>query len=274
MKKTVLILIFTYLSYPLLYSQEINYDMIKVRCLYHQSSVMDTLNIQKKTVDLMLLDIGDNVSKYHPFYVTVWDSVTTAMIGQNKTPNEVASAILKLKKTSFVTDYVIYKNHPKGNLTFVDYLATVYYTYKEPMPTIQWSLKNDTATVLGYLCKKAITTFRGRNYEVWYALEIPIRDGPWKFCGLPGLILKAQDDQAYFSFVCTSIEFPNSKLIEIRNSDRTKLISKTAYNDAKQRYMDNRGKFVSGDPLFTANGDAPAHNFVKKPYNPIERTEE
>ncbi|MDR3218877.1 MAG: hypothetical protein LBU22_07850, partial [Dysgonamonadaceae bacterium] len=110
MKKILLSFILTVIPCVLLYSQGINYDYdtVKVRCLYHQSSVMDTLNVKKKTVDLMLLDIGNNVSKYHPFYKTVLDSVVRTMASQGKTPNEVAPAILKLKKTSFVTDYIIY----------------------------------------------------------------------------------------------------------------------------------------------------------------------
>jgi hypothetical protein len=40
-------------------------------------------------------------------------------------------------------------------------------------------------------CKKATTNFRGRYWEAWYTEEIPIGQGPWKLCGLPGMILKA-----------------------------------------------------------------------------------
>jgi GLPGLI family protein len=278
MKKTVLSFIIIFIPSIFLYSQGRHFtpkkimDTVTVRCLYRQSSVMDTLNVKKKTVDLMILDIGDSISKYHPLNGAIADSIARAMFAQGKTDNEVGSVILKLK-SSKVTDYKVYKNYPHGKLTLIDYFAAEYYIYEESMPIIQWSLKNDTATILGYLCKKAIVTFRGRNYEVWYTPEIPIRDGPWKFCGLPGLILKAQDDQSYFSFVCTAIEFPEEKVIEVPNKWR--ILSKTAYNDAKQRYMDNTGKFVTGNPLITdAIGTLPPHNYVKKPYNPIERTEE
>ncbi|MDR3220168.1 MAG: GLPGLI family protein [Dysgonamonadaceae bacterium] len=270
MKKILLSFILALTPCVLLYSQEKPLDTVKVRFLYRQSSVMDTLNVKKKTVDLMLLDIGSSISKYHALYGAIRDSIAAAMFYQNKTPEEMGAAILKVKKTSFVTDYIIYKNHPKGKLTLVDNFAAENYTYEEPMPVIQWSLKNDTATLLGYLCKKATTTFRGRNYEVWYAPEIPLQEGPWKFCGLPGLILKAKDDQSYFSFVCIAIEFPEGKTIEQRSSRR--IVSKTVYNDTKQRYLDNTGKFLTGSPLF--NGTLPPHSYVKKPYNPIERTEE
>lgn len=34
----------------------------------------------------------------------------------------------------------------------------------------------------------ATTQFRGLTYTAWFALDIPINEGPWKFHGLPGLI--------------------------------------------------------------------------------------
>jgi GLPGLI family protein len=37
-------------------------------------------------------------------------------------------------------------------------------------------------------------------HTAWFALDIPISDGPWKFCGLPGLIMEVYDkgEQQYF----------------------------------------------------------------------------
>jgi hypothetical protein len=74
-------------------------------------------------------------------------------------------------------------------------------------------------TVLGYKCIKATTTFRGRNYEVWFTPFIPIRQGPWKFNGLLGLILKAADTEGYFEWTATGIEKPKNKNLCIINFD-------------------------------------------------------
>ena len=53
-----------------------------------------------------------------------------------------------------------------------------------------WEITEDTMTVLNYLCHKATTSFRGRDYVAWFTLDIPVNEGPWKLYGLPGLILK------------------------------------------------------------------------------------
>lgn len=66
------------------------------------------------------------------------------------------------------------------------------YLIVEDITIPDWTMYEDsTITVLGMECKKATTNFRGRYWEVWYTEDIPISQGPWKLCGLPGMILKA-----------------------------------------------------------------------------------
>ena len=55
-------------------------------------------------------------------------------------------------------------------------------------------------------CQKALGEFRGRKYIAWFTSDIPLSDGPWKFCGLPGLILAVQDTEAYFVFTCIGVD--------------------------------------------------------------------
>jgi len=57
-----------------------------------------------------------------------------------------------------------------------------------------WSLSNkEKKNISGKVCSKATTRFRGRDYVVWYTTEIPVQMGPWKFYGLPGLIMQVED---------------------------------------------------------------------------------
>ena len=74
-----------------------------------------------------------------------------------------------------------------------------------------WKLTNDSKTIKNYTCKKATTTFRGRTYEVWYTEKIPISIGPWKFNGLPGLILSVQDKEGIYKWEVKSISYPYTK---------------------------------------------------------------
>ncbi|WP_431133469.1 GLPGLI family protein [Psychroserpens mesophilus] len=58
--------------------------------------------------------------------------------------------------------------------------------------TIDWKLVDEYTSVLGFRCQKATCNFRGRSYEAFFTSELPYNDGPYKFDGLPGLILKVK----------------------------------------------------------------------------------
>ena len=52
--------------------------------------------------------------------------------------------------------------------------------------------------ISGFKCQKATTEFRGRTYEAFFSSEIAPRGGPWKFDGLPGLIISVKSTDSYF----------------------------------------------------------------------------
>ena len=59
-----------------------------------------------------------------------------------------------------------------------------------------WSLTNgQLVTILDHKCHKATLTFGQRVYTAWYAPDIPIHYGPYKFEGLPGLIMQIEDSR-------------------------------------------------------------------------------
>lgn len=111
------------------------------------------------------------------------------------------------KRKSEIEPEMLKKNFPqKGLLTFKDKISYLSCYYTEPIPNFDWEMLDGDSIVCDYPCKKAKTTFRGRTWTVWYAEELPYSDGPWKLCGLPGLILKAVDSLGDFSFTAFKIQ--------------------------------------------------------------------
>ncbi|WP_421918433.1 GLPGLI family protein [Marinifilum sp.] len=91
-----------------------------------------------------------------------------------------------------------------------------YFLLKEPLNLFEWKPCMDTKTILGYTCHKATCKFRGRNYEAWFTRAIPFKAAPWKFHGLPGVILEVYSTDEYCSWVAESIEIrPFKKEIEL-----------------------------------------------------------
>ena len=79
--------------------------------------------------------------------------------------------------------------------------------YTDSVPAIDWSFIPDTTrNILGYECQLAQCDFAGRHYSAWFSTELPLPYGPYKFGGLPGLILQLQDDEGQFMWTAESFE--------------------------------------------------------------------
>lgn len=102
--------------------------------------------------------------------------------------------------------YEVYKNYPEaGKLFYTEHIDKWKFHYNEDMPQIDWQLESEDSLVCGYSCMKAVGELRGRTWTVWYTLDIPVEEGPWKLCGLPGLILQASESRGEFKFICVKI---------------------------------------------------------------------
>lgn len=64
---------------------------------------------------------------------------------------------------------------------------------KENIPKLKWEILKDEKQIGNFNCQKAKTEFRGRTYFAWFTSDVPTSFGPWKFHGLPGLILSITD---------------------------------------------------------------------------------
>jgi len=122
-------------------------------------------------------------------------------------------------------DYYVYKNVPATGKQTVILTSADYFQYEEEMGQV-WNLEDGDSLILNHPCSKATTNYHGRIWNVWFAQDIPIADGPWKLCGLPGLILAAKDSKAEFVFRCIGILDNPNDLIKKR---KDRLITTTPF---------------------------------------------
>nr|WP_262485006.1 GLPGLI family protein [Chryseobacterium sp. T16E-39] len=140
----------------------------------------------------------------------------------------------------FRVNSVIFKDLKKSEVIFTEEVDKIVFGYEEPIQ-MKWELLNDKKTILTYNCHNARTSFRGRNYTVWYTKDIAIPDGPYKFAGLPGLILEVYDDQENFHYkLLQIIRRPQEILYNkaIHFTDRKKII------ESKINYAQKNSKEV------------------------------
>ena len=127
---------------------------------------------------------------------------------ENMTMNEnnmslFTSQFLQMPKPNF--SFSIYKKYSSKEIIFLEEINKVKYFYAESTSLLNWTITSNTKIIAGYTCQKATVSFGGRLWEAWFTKEIPISDGPYKFCGLPGLIIQANDSKIQYIFSLTAI---------------------------------------------------------------------
>ena len=121
-----------------------------------------------------------------------------------------------------------------------------FYYYSQKFNFPNWSIIQQEKTILGYLCQMAVTNFLGRNWIVWFTMELPINLGPWKLVGLPGLILEAKDEEGHFEFIAISLNKPaNAELLQIKMKNDLSVTKTTKDNFFKMQrsVYENDGDF-------------------------------
>lgn len=222
--------------------------------------------------DLMKLDIGNNASHFYSWMNRRKEALMDSMNATGQINLEKIHKQVKPYQNGQA--YHIYKNIPShGRLVYVDRVLIDFFKYEKDMPHIEWILTESDSTVAGYRCQSAVGELRGRRWHVWFTTDIPIADGPWKLCGLPGLILKAADETGTFSFACTAIEKGDGRLLAV---DKQKYVDCTPLElqDIYKEYFANIKLYmekVNGVPFtkhYMETGNTEA--LRKKPVNLME----
>ena len=96
--------------------------------------------------------------------------------------------------------FLITKHYTSDTLHVKDVIDGEIYEYDTFKSEFCWQLCDSTKRIKGFEAYMATCHYHGREWTVWFTTDIPFSDGPWMFCGLPGLILEAYDKDHLFSF--------------------------------------------------------------------------
>jgi GLPGLI family protein len=151
--------------------------------LYEYTFIPDSTNIADILTEMMVLNVQKDRSEYYSSVRYSSDSAQFAdyQKGINSMP----------RGNALVNEWVT--KYPNSNQIFhTTFLISDKYKVKQEIQ-LDWKLTNEFSKILNYDVQKATTEFGGRKWTAWFTKEIPIPDGPYKFKGLPGLILKIED---------------------------------------------------------------------------------
>lgn len=98
-----------------------------------------------------------------------------------------------------IINYTIEKDSKEQKTNYRDRLGRDQYSYPEDR-AMTWKILPETTKIGEYKVQKAETDFAGRKWTAWFTTDLPYQDGPYKFNGLPGLIVKVEDADGDYSF--------------------------------------------------------------------------
>lgn len=136
---------------------------------------------------------------------------------KDKTEEVNGETVIYKTSKSIKDAYYIY-NMKLKTLDMICEIGGKDFKVKESLPEMNWVLSNDNKEVKKineYNCNKATLSFRGRNYIAWYTTKIPVSFGPFKFRGLPGLILEIYDVNKEFSWTATKMSYPVAVKVDL-----------------------------------------------------------
>lgn len=175
-----------------------------IRVIYDFEYTKDSIN-SIKGKDILYLEISEKASFCFSYYSYQTDSLMSTTDGRAIWRELFSAAIAKdgINATSFPhkrSTFMITKYYHSDTITVKDFIDEDIYTYDVCKNEFDWHICDSTKRINGFETYMARCNYHGREWTVWFAPEIPFSDGPWTFCGLPGLVLAAQDKDGLFSF--------------------------------------------------------------------------
>lgn len=261
-------------------TQDYSRAEIKVGYNYHKKSMRSDGIAVERDVPFILL-ANHNQSKFYCPGTEYRDSLLSTPSGRAKERqmfDAAASAYMQNRDRSAM-DGVVYHTRLYVTKDFANSVSTTYDEagmgecgyYEEPFSEIDWVIDEDSSkTVLDYQCVMATTDYHGRKWTVWFTPEIPMQDGPWKFCGLPGLIMEASDSSGQHSFSVSGIEASSRPISPVFGTKYEKM-NRLDMLRAERYYRDNSNSMAKAatDGMLDLGPDVPPqteYDFLETDY--------
>lgn len=278
MKRKIIVCVVLFVAFsPVLKAQKV-LDKVYLKCSYLFNQERDTLTHQKDD-DLLLLQIGHQISKCYSYYTYQSDSLKAtkdgAIVWRKLFMDAISKAGSGIPKNFPYKRLrcVVYKNLPAGKMTVTDGVSTQDFVYEDTLNACQWQIEDSSKVVLGYQCQKATCNFRGRHWTAWFASDVPVSDGPWKLGGLPGLIMEAYDRGNQLYFLITGMQKVNDEpIIQDQSSGRNPKFEKTTRIQllkATKNYLMNINGYLeaeTGINLGMSGGKVMRYDLMERDY--------
>lgn len=229
-------------------------DSVSHRVYYEHSHIRDREKPEDIYKEDMVLLVGNSSAMF-----VSYSKVEKRVSYRKEVLAELSSSTGDIPPTikgvagRLVTPQEYIKKAGLQTVTVKDYLGRDF-VYELNVAPIEWSITEDKRTVMDLECVRATASFKGRDWEVWFAPEVPISFGPWLLDGLPGLVVLAEDSLGEVSYRLKAVENadpedpiykeePDYMRVAITNEKMTDVIKRADFLKLQQQAFKNPREF-------------------------------
>lgn len=246
----------------------LGHDPALFQLIYDFTHVEDTTMREQPLNEEMVLYINHQASLYRRS--TEEESEFHRFMQRGGKENDFdLNSILEITASHF-------QHQASGQRVLTERLLTEMYQIPDSMVEIEWDIRDQTKEIEGYHVQLAVGHYAGREYEAWFAAEIPFPFGPWKLHGLPGLILEAKDSRNDIIFAFRSFTPIEDKSVLIAAPTGIRQITQVEYDRIYQGFRENPAAFIrssaaGGTSIRIGASSAVGGNMRQRGYNnPME----
>lgn len=210
------------------FSNSITAQSFVIQYNYSKHVMKDSMRIVSQTT---FLNIEENYSTFFSEAPYLADSIIASDEKLGKKIN------FKALPADLLGCYIRKKLSSKELVYYSDEFDEHEYKYIEE-PKFIWKISKESKEILGFKVYLATTQYAGRSYKAYFTSEIPVQDGPYKFFGLPGLILEIYDEKKDHHFLVVGISKEKKITIDDRISTRKYIeTSKSKFTEMRKNHI-------------------------------------
>lgn len=207
------------------------------RFTYEYKYAIDSTRKDSLNTEHMILDIDKSGSKFYSKAKYESDSLIKAEVEKQM---KMGSSNIQMKsgyKGSI--NFSVEKTYPDFKTYLLTNVGSIGGVSKYKVlddRKMEWKILKEQQKIGEFNTQKAETNFAGRKWTAWFTSDIPFQDGPYKFHGLPGLIVKIESADKTHSMELKGVKKITEEQLTINNTPELSILRNKPMDISQNQY--------------------------------------
>ncbi|KUG13940.1 GLPGLI family protein [Elizabethkingia sp. HvH-WGS333] len=208
------------------------------RFTYEYKYAIDSTRKDSLNTEHMILDISKSGSKFYSKAKYESDSLIKAEVEKQM---KMGSSNIQMKSGyKGNINFSVEKTYPDFKTYLLTNVGAIGGVSKYKVlddRKMEWKILKEQQKIGEFNAQKAETNFAGRKWIAWFTTDIPFQDGPYKFHGLPGLIVKIETADKTHSMELKGVKKITEEQLTASNSSELSILRNKPLDISQNQYV-------------------------------------